>query len=144
MGHLSQASDTVLVSQAKGDVPILTIDFARLLMPFESKHDGGPKCQSYAHGSLTERVQTSCVRARLGLLSKLRATKAVYALSRWKMTAPQGMLTNSGTKIALYPLLNPPYWIMWGPAVVEVTWFPGDWRVASRSPCDWSILLKAY
>ena len=77
MGHLSQASDAVQVSPVKGHVAVLTIDFARLLMPFEAKHDGGPKCQSHAHGSLTERVQTSCVRARLGLLSKLRATKAV-------------------------------------------------------------------
>jgi hypothetical protein len=56
---------------------MLTVYFARLLMPFEAKHDGGPKCQSHAHGGLAERVQTSCVRARLGLLSKLGATKAV-------------------------------------------------------------------
>lgn len=77
MGHLSQASSATLLSQGKEDMSILTIDVARLLMPFEAKHDGGPKRQSHAHGSLTERVQTSCIRARLGLLSKLRATKAV-------------------------------------------------------------------
>ena len=77
MGHLSQASNVVLLTQVRGEMFTLTIDIARLLMPLEAEHDGGPKCQSYAHGSLTKRVQPSCVRARLGLLSKLRATEAV-------------------------------------------------------------------
>ena len=63
------------------------------------------------------------------------------------MTTYQGMLTNSGIKTALSPLsplLDLLYLIMWGPAVVEVTWFPSGWRVASHSPCDWSILLKVH
>lgn len=77
MGHLSQASGVVPLSHADGDRSTLTIDFARLLMPFEAKHNGGPKGQRHAHGGLTERVQPSCVCARLGLLSKLGATKAV-------------------------------------------------------------------
>jgi len=56
MGHLSQASDVVLLSQVKGETPTLTIDIAWLLMPLEAEHDGGPKCQSHTHGSLTKRV----------------------------------------------------------------------------------------
>lgn len=77
MGHLSQASGVALLSLVQGDASTLTIDFARLLVPFEAKHDGGPERQGNAHRSLTERVQPSCIRARLGLFSKLGATEAV-------------------------------------------------------------------